>query len=99
MRWIPALIALALSAAACRNNPNVPTGRAAVAFDLEEATIADLQRRMELGQDTARTIVDKYLARIDAIDRQGPTLRSVIEINPEARSDANRLDAERKTRG
>src|SRR5262245_41084619 len=52
---------------------------------------------MESGQDTARSIVDKYLARIEAIDRQGPALHSVIETNPEARSIAEALDAERKT--
>ncbi len=69
------------------------------AFDLEEATIASLQHRMETGQDTARSLVDKYLARIEAIDRQGPSLHSVLEINPEARAIADRLDAERKSKG
>jgi len=65
-------------------------------FELEEAAVADLQRRMESGQDTARSLVDKYLARIESIDRQGPALRSVIEINPDAASIAEALDAERK---
>ena len=71
-------------------------------FDLEETTIAALQQRMQSGQDTSRSLVDKYLARIEAIDRSGPTLHSVIEINPEARDIADQLDAERKngsTRG
>src|SRR2546427_13279845 len=57
-----------------------------VRFDLEEATIADLQRRMASGQDTARSLVEKYLARIEAIDRHGPSLHSVIETNPDARA-------------
>ena len=61
--------------------------------------MADLQKRMEAGQETARSLVDKYLARIETVDRTGPTLRSVIEINPDARPDADRLDAERKARG
>jgi amidase len=65
-------------------------------FDLEEATIADLQHRMEAGQDTSRSLVDKYLARMDAIDRHGPELRSVLEINPDAGAIADALDAERK---
>ncbi|HEY4229448.1 MAG TPA: amidase [Thermoanaerobaculia bacterium] len=65
-------------------------------FELEEATVADLQKRMESGQDTARSLVDRYLARIEAIDRQGPALRAVIEINPDAASLAEALDAERK---
>src|SRR5437773_6352499 len=68
-------------------------------FDLEEATIADLQRRMESGQDTARSLVEKYLARIETIDRQGPALHSVIEINPDALAIADRLDAERASKG
>ncbi len=72
---------------------------AAPVFDLEEATIASLQQRMERGQDTARSIAERYLARIDAIDRHGPTLNSVIEINPDALTIADALDAERKLKG
>ena len=41
-------------------------------FELEEATIADLQQRMQAGLETSRSLVEKYLARIDAIDRHGP---------------------------
>jgi amidase len=66
---------------------------------IEEAAIANLQRRMDSGQDTARSLVEKYLARIDAIDRQGPSLGSVIEINPDALAIADGLDVERKTKG
>jgi amidase len=72
---------------------------APASFDLEEATIAGLQQRMQSGQDTSRSLVDKYVARIEAVDRSGPALRSVIEINPEARAIADQLDTERKTRG
>ena len=68
-------------------------------FDLEEATIANLQRRIETGEDTARSLTEKYLARIDAIDRAGPALRSVIEINPDAVATAERLDTERSRHG
>ncbi|MFI5179076.1 MAG: amidase [Vicinamibacterales bacterium] len=68
-------------------------------FGLDEATIADLQQRMQSGQDTARSIAEKYLARIDAIDRSGPALHSVIETNPDALATADRLDAERKASG
>jgi amidase len=68
-------------------------------FDLEEATIADLQQRMQSGRETSRSLVDKYLARIDAVDRSGPALHSVLEINPDARTIADRLDAERRNRG
>lgn len=76
-----------------------PAAQDVVPFDLEEATIADLQRRMETGQDTARSLAEKYLARIDAVDRRGPSLRSVLEINPDALAIADRLDAERKKTG
>jgi amidase len=69
------------------------------AFDLEEATVADLQQRMQSGRDTARSLAEKYLARIEAIDRQGPALHSVIETNPDALAIADQLDAERKSRG
>jgi amidase len=65
-------------------------------FELEEATVADLQKRMESGQESARSLVEKYIARIEAIDKGGPALRSVLEVNPDALSIAESLDAERK---
>ena len=74
-------------------------GNAPVALDLEEATIADLQQRMQSGRETARSLVEKYTSRIDAIDRSGPALHSVIELNPDALAIADRLDAERRSRG
>ena len=76
-----------------------PSAQRGSSFDLEEATIADLQHRMESGQDTSRSLTEKYLARIEAIDRRGPMLRSVLEINPDALTIADQLDAERKNRG
>jgi amidase len=87
-------IVLALAACAPRQAP-----KAAPTFDLEEATIADLQKRMQTGQDTARSLAEKYLARIEAIDRQGPALHAVIEVNPDALAIADALDAERKAKG
>jgi amidase len=54
---------------------------------------------MQSGRETARSLVEKYLARIEAIDRQGPVLRSVIETNPDALMIADALDAERQARG
>src|SRR5262245_48670865 len=75
------------------------TAGPAAAFDLEEATIADLQARMTAGKDTARSLVEKYTARIAQLDRQGPALRSVIELNPDAITIADELDAERKQKG
>ncbi|MCU1246031.1 MAG: N-carbamoylputrescine amidase [Acidobacteria bacterium] len=66
-------------------------------FDLEEATIGELRARLEKGELTSRALTEKYLARIAAVDRTGPMLRSVIELNPEALEIADRLDAERKS--
>ena len=65
-------------------------------FALEEVGVAELQRRMAAGTTTSRALVDQYLARIEAIDRSGPTLRSVIELNPDARAIAHRLDTQRR---
>ncbi|HEX9164535.1 MAG TPA: amidase [Gemmatimonadales bacterium] len=65
-------------------------------FDLEEVSVIDLQHRMATGQDTARSIAEKYLARIEAIDRTGPRVNCVIETNPDAVAIADQLDAERR---
>jgi amidase len=66
-------------------------------FELHEATVSDLQEGMASGRLTARSITELYLARIEAIDRGGPELRSIIETNPDALEIADRLDAERKS--
>jgi amidase len=82
----------------CQSKP-VGTGEAPAVFDLEEKTIADLQAAMENGSLTARSLAGMYLKRIEEIDRNGPTLRSVIETNPDALVIAEALDAERKSKG
>ena len=68
-------------------------------FELEEATVADLQKRMSAGSLTASALTQRYLERIAAIDKRGPALNSVIELNPDALSIAAALDAERKAKG
>jgi len=68
-------------------------------FELEEAGILDLQRRMSEGSLTARALAERYLERIEEIDKRGPALNAVIEINPDALALASALDAERKTKG
>lgn len=65
-------------------------------FELEEATILDLQKRMVSGEESARSLTQKYMARIEALDRRGPELRSVLEINPDALAIAEKRDGERK---
>jgi amidase len=68
-------------------------------FELDELTITDLQDGMKSGKFTARSLVEKYSARIDEIDQHGPALNSVLEINPDALSIADALDEERKAKG
>jgi len=65
-------------------------------FELDEVTIADLQAGMSSGKFSSRAITEKYLARIEEIDRRGPAVNSVLEINPEAHSIAESLDRERQ---
>ncbi len=76
-----------------------PPAAPAPAFPLEEATIADLAGKMASGEETARSLAQKYLGRIDALDRSGPALRSVLEINPDALAIADALDRERRQKG
>jgi amidase len=68
-------------------------------FELDELTISELQRRLASGKLSAVALARKYLARIEEIDRRGPALRSVIELNPDALAIAAVLDPERKTSG
>ena len=68
-------------------------------FEFDEVTADDLRRMMESGEHTARSITQAYIDRIEAIDRQGPELRSMIEINPDALEIADELDAERRSGG
>ncbi|MCL6554109.1 MAG: amidase, partial [Firmicutes bacterium] len=65
----------------------------------EEITIAEIQAAFARGELTARALVAFYLARIEALNRQGPALRAVIELNPEAHAIADALDAERREKG
>lgn len=68
-------------------------------FDVAEKTVVELQDAMATGKATAQQLVRLYLARIAAIDKAGPRLNSVIELNPDALAIAAALDAERKTKG
>lgn len=65
-------------------------------FELNEITIDELQKRMQSGQTTSHAITQLYLDRIQKIDKNGPGLNSIIELNPDALSIADALDEERK---
>jgi len=69
---------------------------------MEEMTIFTLQDKMNSGEMTARDLCEAYLERIDQLDQNGPTVKAVIELNPDALAIAAVLDEERKagkTRG
>ncbi len=68
-------------------------------FELEDITIAELQEGMKAGKYTARGIAEKYLARIEAVDKHGPAVNSVIEVNPDALAIAEASDRDRKRKG
>ena len=68
-------------------------------FNIIEADVAQLQAAMQSGKLTSQKLVKLYLARIRAIDKAGPRINSIIELNPDALSIAKSLDAERKLKG
>jgi amidase len=92
--------ALVLPAVA-KTKQNTPTLRPVHVrpFALDEFTIDELQRRMAERKTSSVDLVKKYVARIEDIDRSGPALNSVMEINPDALKIAEELDRERKTQG
>src|SRR5262245_47735666 len=65
----------------------------AAPFQIVEATIDDIHMAMRAGKLTARELVQGYLDRINAYDKQGPDINSIITINPNALAEADRLDA------
>ena len=69
------------------------------AFEFEEATVSDLESRMSAGQISARSLTQAFLERIQDVDKNGPRLNSVIEVNPDALANAEALDKERKDKG
>ncbi len=68
-------------------------------LDLDVATIGDINAALAKGTLTSERLVQMFLARIDAYDRKGPSLRAVIAVNPKALELARAMDAERKTKG
>lgn len=90
----------AASTVGCSGSPDASPDRVGEKgippFVLDEVTSGSLQEQMRAGTTSAVQLTEQYLARIEAVDRAGPTLRSVIETNPEALQIAAQLDAERK---
>ena len=95
-----ALLPLAANATAAQLSPTPPLAPDAAPapgpFALSELTISDLQAQLASGKATSRSLCQQYLARIAAIDKAGPGLNAVIELNPDALTIADGLDKERK---
>jgi amidase len=92
-----------LAGAAAAKGAVVQDGSAAPSeippFELEEVSIAQLGAGLASGKYTSRSLVEAYVGRIESLDRRGPTLRAVLEVNPDAGRIAGELDAERKAKG
>lgn len=72
-----------------------PGAANAATLDINKATIAEVQTAFKSGL-TSEKLLTAYLARIAAYDKKGPTINSVILLNPKAMEEARKLDAERK---
>jgi amidase len=68
-------------------------------FELDEITIDDLQKAFQSGQYSSRSLSEKYLARVAEIDKAGPRVNAVIELNPDTLQIADALDQERRSKG
>src|SRR6476660_1364648 len=68
-------------------------------FDLQTATVADMNAAIDAGALSSEKLVRLYLNRIEAYDKKGPKINSVITLNPKALEEARALDAERKAKG
>jgi len=89
----------ALGAAREISRPAASAAAEVKPFELDEITITELQDGMKSGKFSALSLVEKYTARINEIDKQGPAVNAVIELNPEAEAIADALDQERKAKG
>jgi len=65
-------------------------------FELNEVSISELQQKIKGNQYNAQELVKTYLERIDQIDKKGPAINSIIEVNPDAMDIARKLDEELK---
>jgi len=64
----------------------------AAPFEVEEATIATVHQAMRAGRLTCRALVDQYLRRIEAYDKNGPAINAIVTVNPDAQRQADELD-------
>jgi amidase len=88
-----------LAATSLGNLPGCVTGAVGGSASLSELSVAEVQRRMAAGALTAERLTEHFLQRIHRLDRNGPRLNSVIELNPDVIAMARALDDERRTKG
>jgi len=83
------------------SQPNLayPANDAVPHFELDETDLATLQQKLKSGEYSSKKLVELYRSRIETIDRHGPALNAVIEINSDATAIAQQMDAERKAKG
>jgi amidase len=93
VRFCAAVAGLALLGACATQTSTVPSP------ELQGTSLMTLRARLDKGETTSELLVRAYLDRIEAMDRNGPTIRSVLAVNPDALAQARALDAELKQRG
>lgn len=98
-----ALASLALTAAPSQYAATAASGRhSTLTGSIEEASISELQKQLKSGQLSSAALTAAYMERIAALDKTGPKLNAIIELNPDAMEIAAKMDKERmegKTRG
>ncbi|MCX2895373.1 amidase [Stenotrophomonas lactitubi] len=92
---LPAGLAAGCSPAASTAHAGEP-GNSTMPFPYAETEVSDLQARMVAGELDSVTLTGAYLKRIATLDRTGPRLRAVIELNPDALKEAAQRDQERR---
>ncbi len=94
---IPAVLLLTVLTAALTLSPLDAQGPPP--FQVEEASIADIHAALRVGRITCRGLVEKYLRRIDAYDKNGPAINAIVVVNAQALAEADALDARLKASG
>jgi len=91
------ILALSPLSSCVQSTPTDKTEPNYTDFELNEVTIGELQEKMKSGKISSAEITQKYMDRIDQVNTQGPKLRAVIEVNPDALKIARQMDVERKS--
>ena len=96
LTFVTALVTLILVHPAAPGAQQTPRAAPAAAFALHEVTIQQLQQWMQAGRYSSVALTRLYLARIRALDKAGPALNAMIELNPDALAIAADMDRERR---